>query len=337
MLRRLDKVFFTDDASYLKYIIGNKLYTYNLHSNVSLEKTSIIEDSEIIHISKNKIENYIIADPFNNNLNEIKTINIINENSISEFKPNSKILMCHADENYLFLVMDKKIIITSLLMDKEIDIINTIHNPYGLFVASKNNLDTNHKLIVTLGEGIGDIILYKINYSPSSIKKEGPPKLIHAHDNKIQCIAVNRFGTYIATCSEDGGNILVFDHNGTLFRKFKRGIFSKEIYALCFNWNSTILACVSSSGTIHYYNLEDNSKNQRSYFFEFAKSIVPSISTYIEDIVWAWKNVTISLNTKAIAEFDVNNVLHIVSYDGEYYRIPCTKEDIHEAFKLEIS
>ena len=68
--------------------------------------------------------------------------------------------------------------------------------------------------------------------------------LIKAHDSDLAQIALNIDGSRIASASDKGTLIRVWDcHTGELIRELRRGVDRAEIYCLCFNPLSTFLAC----------------------------------------------------------------------------------------------
>ena len=63
-------------------------------------------------------------------------------------------------------------------------------------------------------------------------------------------------GSRLASASEKGTLIRVWDcHTGEPLRELRRGVDRAEIYCLCFNYNSTFIACSSDKGTVHIYSL----------------------------------------------------------------------------------
>jgi len=80
--------------------------------------------------------------------------------------------------------------------------------------------------------------------------------LIPAHETSLSCFALNFDGTLLATASEKGTLIRIFDTStGRNLQEVRRGADRAEIYSLAFNYNSLWLACSSDKGTVHIFSI----------------------------------------------------------------------------------
>ena len=115
-------------------------------------------------------------------------------------------------------------------------------------------------VIATLGLNKGEIAIWHPN-----LKKY---KSIVAHAGKIAALVLNDDGSLVATASENGTNIHVYDTKSCKqLYKLRRGtdiLSSTIIYDMCFGKNSKLLACCSSRGTIHVFDIsgKDSAKNK---------------------------------------------------------------------------
>lgn len=188
-----------------------------------------------------------------------------------------------------------------------IDTKATFSNEQGLCVINKN-LDT----IVTLGIKKGDISIWR--YSNDIYKT------INAHSSNIVAIAISDNGRLVATASETGTLIKIFNtETCKLEYEFRRGSQSANIYDICFNNDSTLLACNSSNGTVHIYEIYNDINNTKN-----TKSILSGFKDYLPkyfDSQWGFKQITTNNTIRSICAFDENNDIHMVTYDGSYYRI----------------
>lgn len=116
--------------------------------------------------------------------------------------------------------------------------------------------------------------------------------LIRAHEANLACIALNSDGTRLATASEKGTLIRIFDtetgnplqevssglgllmnfcclvSKDTELRSFfppqvRRGADRAEIYSLAFNFTTEWLACSSDKGTVHVFKIRGSKQEKK--------------------------------------------------------------------------
>ena len=81
--------------------------------------------------------------------------------------------------------------------------------------------------------------------------------LIEAHEAALACFALNADGSRLATASETGTLIRIFDTaTGAALQEVRRGADKAEIFSIAFNPTSQWLACSSDRGTIHIFALK---------------------------------------------------------------------------------
>ncbi|XP_032684308.1 WD repeat domain phosphoinositide-interacting protein 2 isoform X2 [Odontomachus brunneus] len=83
--------------------------------------------------------------------------------------------------------------------------------------------------------------------------------MIPAHDSPLAALAFSSTGTKVATASEKGTVIRVFDvHEGTKLFEFRRGVKRcVTISSLSFSSDSMWLCCSSNTETVHIFKLEE--------------------------------------------------------------------------------
>ncbi|KAJ1675002.1 Phosphatidylinositol 3,5-bisphosphate-binding protein [Spiromyces aspiralis] len=87
--------------------------------------------------------------------------------------------------------------------------------------------------------------------------------IIPAHSTAITALAVSPSGSRVASASEKGTLIRVFNTvNGQLLHEFRRGVDRAEIYSIAFSPDSTRLCVASDKGTVHVFNLEYGSQSR---------------------------------------------------------------------------
>ncbi len=183
----------------------------------------------------------------------------------------------------------------------------TYANEKGLCVISKDL-----EVIVTIGTKKGEIAIWK--------HMKDIYKTIDAHTTNIEAIAVSTNGKYVATASETGTLIKVFNtETCNLEYEFRRGAKSTQIYDLAFNSDATVLACCSGNGTVHLFELYNDPLETKNN-----KSMLSGLKDFLPKYFgseWGFRQLTLNNTSKAICAFDDNNVLHVTTYDGAYYRI----------------
>jgi len=148
--------------------------------------------------------------------------------------------------------------------------------------------------------------------------------LIPAHESSLACLALNVDGTRLATASELGTLIRVFDtQNGTCLHELRRGADRAEIYSLAFHPRSEWLACSSDKGTVHIFSLEQQKheetgeapSNPRSSL-SFLKRLLPK---YFSSM-WSFAQFRVP-DVRCIVAFGSEpNSLVVVGADGSFYK-----------------
>lgn len=211
-------------------------------------------------------------------------------------------------KDMLVSVLEKKICIfdwSGTLLDSKI----TYSNNKGICVV---NGDIEKPIIATLGTKKGEVAIWCI--------KDDSYKTLVVHKSNIDVITISRDGKYIATASETGTVVRVFNiETLNLEYEFRRGSKTAKIFDLCFNKDSTILGCYSNNGTVHLFEIYNDinlTKNNQS--------MLSGLKGYLPEYFssqWGFKQINIGNTSKAVACFDDMNNLHIVLYDGTYYKI----------------
>lgn len=86
--------------------------------------------------------------------------------------------------------------------------------------------------------------------------------LINAHDGTINCISLNYNGSRLATASEKGTLIRIFDtFTGEKLQEVRRGTERADIYSIAFSPDSRFFCTSSDKGTIHIFSLNNDLQN----------------------------------------------------------------------------
>ncbi len=248
---------------------------------------------------------------------------------VSELKFTTSVLNVKLKRDKIFVVCSRRIFIFNFQNYNNLDIIDTLNNPKGLFGLNKNENQTIIAFPISIEkENIQGYIKVK-NYNK---EKE---ILIHAQDNIISYISINNDGTMLASSSNEGTIIRIHRISDGLFlQEFKRGIENTEINYICFDNYSNFLATTCDRGIIHIWSLEncnkkmkeveeiqnkdndDNNENINNDLNENKLSFFQNIFGFRGDYSFA----QITLNEqKCICTFDQNNNIIVIGSDGKYY------------------
>lgn len=101
------------------------------------------------------------------------------------------------------------------------------------------------------GSKVGEILLY-------DTMNLNVVNAINAHTSAIKVMAFNQTGTLLATASEAGTLIRVFEiPTGKKKYSFRRGSYGVCIFGLAFNAQSTLLVASSETDTVHVFALSE--------------------------------------------------------------------------------
>ena len=92
--------------------------------------------------------------------------------------------------------------------------------------------------------------------SPHAKPARHPAAIIAAHTSGLAALAVLPSGRLLATASDRGTLVRVWDaHSGKLVRELRRGSDKAEIYGIAFRPDEQDVAVWSDKGTVHIFSL----------------------------------------------------------------------------------
>ena len=143
-------------------------------------------------------------------------------------------------------------------------------------------------------------------------------------------MVLSQNGTFIATCSEKGTLIRIYNTNTKkLIKELRRGTDEATINWLCFNNNNTQLLCRSKKGTIHIFHT--NYKKERTqnnkllsitgYINKYLSPLKQYMPKYI-DSEWSFAQFNFQ-GKSSISTFSHNepNVIYVISFEGTIFKI----------------
>jgi len=150
-------------------------------------------------------------------------------------------------------------------------------------------------------------------------------QFIPAHTNPLSHIVLNFDGTRLATASEKGTLVRIFDTDtGAQLRELRRGADKADIYSIAFNPLSTYLVVASDKGTVHIYGLEAGAQQgelqqQQKQNRGSSLAFIPFLPSYFSS-EWSFAQFHVP-DTRCICAFGPQpNTIVVVGANGAYYK-----------------
>jgi WD40 repeat protein len=242
---------------------------------------------------------------------------------ISELRFNSEVRNVKLTRDKIFVVCDQKIFIFAFISFENIDTIETSDNIKGLISVST---DSSTCIVAFPDKTVGGICVK--NYD-----NNGTLVTINAHQSALACFTLNANGTLLATTSEKGTLIRIFNTtDGTFIKELRRGSENAEIYSLAFDPVGKYLACTSDRKTVHVFLLGLLQKGNKIEVDQSEKEEVKKTTSVFGKISGFFGVENNYLNSersfaqfkindnKAICSFGPDNSIVVISSEGKYYQ-----------------
>jgi len=182
---------------------------------------------------------------------------------IGELSFRSQVRAVKLRRDRVVVVLEYKIYVYNFADLKLVDHIETTSNTKGLCALCPYSSNT---VLVCPGLQRGHVRVELYDAKKTT--------LIPAHETSLACLALNSDGTLLATASEKGTLIRIFDtSSGKSLQELRRGADRAEIYSIAFSANSQWLACSSDKGTVHIFSITVDPKKEDKGAKEKAKSV----------------------------------------------------------------
>ncbi|XP_022663561.1 WD repeat domain phosphoinositide-interacting protein 3-like [Varroa jacobsoni] len=192
---------------------------------------------------------------------------------------------------------------------QQIHVFETCPNERGLCVLCPSS---SNSLLAFPGRKQGQLQLINLAETDRSAVD------LQAHDSPLSCIALNTQGTLLASASEKGTLIRVFDtQTSQLLHELRRGANHATIYCINFNFNSTMLCVSSDHGTVHIFSLDSPDQQRKNSKSSLTSAVLPK---YFNS-KWSDAKFQVPDGSHCICAFggDGNSVIAICS-DGSYHK-----------------
>jgi WD40 repeat protein len=264
---------------------------------------------------------------------------------ISELQFDSEILRVKIKTDKVILTTkNNNLYVIELLKLNCLNIFEIYQNSNGLF-----SISSDEKILV-IAFPYANCGFVKIKHYNADINVPH----INAHDTNISFLALNVEGNLLATCSQRGTLVRIFNtFNGELIQELRRGAKKAEIHFINFDLNNKFLACSSNSGTIHIFSIytsikylkekgiiknkseKENKKeetnikgekieipkNQKSFIGSIISVLKLGISYFESEWSFAQFRLPKSENAKAIVSFSqFDNSINVLTKSGNLYK-----------------
>ena len=258
-----------------------------------------------------------------NNVNDKRSKLIIwddkQKKPLSELKFNQNIMNVKLRKDKIIVVCRDKIYVFNLSTFKNMDIIETGDNSHGIVGVS---YEPEQTLLAYPDKKKGHVRIK--NYEKSSVFH------INAHENNIAYIVLSYDGSLLATASEQGTLIRIFNtDNGNILQEVRRGKDKADIKYICFEPNYRFIAASSNKGTIHIWSLSNALKclnknhEEESNTIENKTSGLKWLPSFLGgeffNSEWSFAKARIT-DHRSICCFGPDNTIIVVSTEGKYYK-----------------
>ena len=241
---------------------------------------------------------------------------------VKEIRLKSNVKNAKIKKKAIFVVCENEITIISTDTFTIIEAILTNENSAGACATSH---DPELYIFAWPGQEKGSIQIK--DYDDDEREK----KIIKAHENTIEILEITYKGDLVATASDKGTIIRIFNiSDGTPVSEVRRGTEKPEIFSIAFDIEGNYLGVTSDRGTAHLFVIEKNKDKKKENDDERQKKIKNTTSIFggVSKMIglskffrseWSFAQIKFSQGMKAICAI-LNNVnsFIIVTYKGRY-------------------
>lgn len=248
---------------------------------------------------------------------------------IGELSFRSQVRAVRLRRDRIVVALEHKVLVYNFADLKLLSQIETLTNDKGLVSISSSNEST---VLACPGLHTGEVRV--------ELYDRRQTKFISAHNGALACLSLSIDGKRLATASEKGTLIRVWNTaDGMLLQELRRGSDPAVIYSVALSKGSEWLAVSSDKGTVHVFALADNVhtnsvtteakeatamegavRQNPTSMFSMVKSLVPIPRYFTSE--WSFAQFKLNEDCHTIVGFGPQpNTLVVVTSTGSYYKV----------------
>lgn len=173
---------------------------------------------------------------------------------IAELEFKSSVLGVRLRRERIVVALDKVVYVYNFSDLQVLQQVETAPNPHGICALSVRD----DIIVAAPGQHLGHVFV-------GHDQPVGAGVTISAHSGAIVALALSMDGSLLATASEKGTLVRVFNTaSGRKLKEVRRGADTADIYSLNFSHDNTLLLVCSNKGTCHIFGLDEAGNRQSS-------------------------------------------------------------------------
>lgn len=247
--------------------------------------------------------------------------------AVAELTFRSAVRSVRLRDDLVLVCVDRKVYLYRFRCLTLLDSIESVISSKGLCSLSCGN----RTVVACLGMQLGQVLLvfypHGFGESPTITARE-QTTVIQAHDSSIAAMSLDAEGTLLATASEKGTIVRIFDAvTGSRLQELRRGVDQAEIHSLAFSPAVDWLAVSSDKGTVHVFSVQSASGIHTSFNSDVVPENARSSLRRLKGVLpvyfsseWSFAQFRVQ-DSRCIAAFGAEaNTLVVVCANGQYHK-----------------
>lgn len=240
---------------------------------------------------------------------------------IGELTFKEDVLGVRLRKDKVIVVLEKRIFVYNFSNLNLIDSIDTVSNPTGLCAVS---YEDEIALIACPDKEVGRV---RVNIYLKDKEEPEAPNVIEAHTSNLAALALNYQGNILATASEKGTIIRLYNpQTGDLLIELRRGKDKVELYSIAIDMKNRWVGCTSDKGTVHIFSIgklglsppDDEEGQEGARNHKHPLKFMKKFAKYF-DSEWSFAKFKVT-DSRTICAFDKEENIIVISSDGTYYK-----------------